>query len=77
LKRHWVWWLDANALEFDTAALNRFIAGHVYLVDRGMVVTRWELVLQDAVERIRTASDWLEPKIDSNSCAKRSWSGYV
>ena len=71
------WLPGANALEFDSAALNRFIASRPYLVDWRIVVARWQLVLQDTVERIGTASDWLEPKIDGHSRSKRSWSGYV
>ena len=77
LKRHWVWLPVGNALELEAAALNRFVASRLYLVDWRIVVTRWQLVLQDTVERIVTASDWLESKIDGHSRSKRSWSGYV
>ena len=77
LKRHWVWLPGADALEFDSAALNRFVASRLYLVDWRIVVTRWQLVFEDSVECIGTASDWLEPKIDGHSRSKGSWSGYV
>jgi len=50
--------LGANASEFDAAAQNRFVASRLYFVDWRMVVTRRQLVLQNAVERIGAASDW-------------------
>jgi hypothetical protein len=77
LERHWVWPLGANALEFDPAALNGFVTSRLHVVDWRVVVTWWQLVLQDAVQRIGAAFDWLEPKIDSNSRPKRACSGYL
>jgi hypothetical protein len=59
--------MDANTLEFDAAAQNRFIASRLYFVDCRLVVTRRQLVLQNAVERIGAASDRLESKIDGHS----------
>ena len=50
--------MGTNTLEFDASAQNRFTARRFYFVDWRMVVTRRQLVLQNAVERIGAASDW-------------------
>ena len=68
--------MGTNTPEFDAAAQNRFIARRFYFVDGRMVVTRRQLVLQNAVERIGTAFDRLEPEIDSNNRSERARSGY-
>jgi hypothetical protein len=67
LKRHWVWPLGTNAFELDATALNRFVASRLYFVDWHIVVTRRQLIFQNAVERISAAPDRLEPKIDGHS----------
>ena len=69
--------MGTNTPEFDAAAQNRFTARRFHFVDWRMVVTRRQLVLQNAVERIGAASDRLEPKIYGHSRSLGPWSGYV